>query len=351
MKSYVRNAWYVACWEKDLARETPYAMTILNERLVLWRTAADNLHALEDRCAHRLAALSLGRCEGERLRCMYHGMLFDPDGSVVEIPGQSQLPPHACVRSYPVVARDSWIWIWMGDAAVADPDLIPSVIGFDNPGYMLGGGQLDYATEARLINDNLLDFSHLSFVHASSFALGMTFADQVPRITKLPRGVRNERWLLAPGGPDDPAQPPVDTWQAYDYLIPGILILWVGTYPAGTAERLGFGRPSPEEATGFFNVSCQAVTPMTDRTTRYFFSAGVKRGYGGEAERDAFVETTRVAFAEDKVMIEEQQRVIDATANPVVTPTAHDKGVILFNRLVKKLVDQERSGEKERVAA
>ncbi|WP_238147306.1 Rieske 2Fe-2S domain-containing protein [Rhizorhabdus dicambivorans] len=52
----------------------------------MWRSEPGQLHGLQDRCDHRLAPLSLGRCEGERLRCMYHGLLFEPDGRVVEIP-------------------------------------------------------------------------------------------------------------------------------------------------------------------------------------------------------------------------------------------------------------------------
>ena len=85
--TYVRNAWYVAGWTQELETDKPFAITILNERIVIWRTGSGAIHALEDRCVHRLAPLSLGRCEGERLRCMYHGLLFDPDGRVAEMPG------------------------------------------------------------------------------------------------------------------------------------------------------------------------------------------------------------------------------------------------------------------------
>jgi len=46
-----------------------------------------------------------------------------------------------------------------------------------------------------------------------------------------------------------------------------------------------------------------------------------------------------MAFAEDKAMIEAQQKVIDTTPAQDVMPTAHDRGVTLFNRLVEKLAD------------
>jgi vanillate O-demethylase monooxygenase subunit len=74
----------------------------------------------------------------------------------------------------------------MGDPAKADEALIPPAVGFDDPDYILGRGQLDYAAEARLINDNLLDFSHLTFVHAQSFGSDPDFARVLPSITPAP---------------------------------------------------------------------------------------------------------------------------------------------------------------------
>jgi vanillate O-demethylase monooxygenase subunit len=137
---YVRNAWYVAAWSHELVPDKPLGLTVLGEPIVIYRTADDRIVALEDRCVHRLAPLSLGRCEGNRLRCMYHGLLYAPDGQVVEIPGQAQIPPKARVRSYPVEDRHSWIWIWMGDAEDADDALIPPAVGLDRDDYVLGYG-------------------------------------------------------------------------------------------------------------------------------------------------------------------------------------------------------------------
>src|SRR6478736_1262962 len=103
---YVRNAWYVASWEQDLDPARPMAVSILDEPIVLWNSDGA-LVAMEDRCVHRLAPLSLGRCEGAKLRCMYHGLLFDAGGRVVEIPGQDLIPPQARLRTYPVAVRHS----------------------------------------------------------------------------------------------------------------------------------------------------------------------------------------------------------------------------------------------------
>jgi Phenylpropionate dioxygenase and related ring-hydroxylating dioxygenases, large terminal subunit len=344
--SYVRNAWYVAGWSHELAAETPFAISILGERIVIWRTASGALHALEDRCVHRLAPLSLGRCEGERLRCMYHGLLFDADGKAVEIPGQPQVTPQARVRRYAVVDRHSWLWVWMGEAEEADERLIPPAVGLDHPDYILGHGHLDYAAEARLINDNLLDFSHLTFVHSESFGSGPQFAESPARITPLERGIRYERWTENSTGSSSRRSPePMDSFMTYDFLIPGILLMTGGVFPLGTAKACGHGQPDLSQAVNGVTFTSQAVTPMGGKSARYFFSWGPHRDHGDPALRDMLMGMADKAFAEDKVMIEAQQRVIDDTPDPRIMPTVHDRGVTLFNRLVEKLARQESASK------
>ncbi|CAN5447958.1 aromatic ring-hydroxylating dioxygenase subunit alpha [soil metagenome] len=340
--SYVRNAWYVASWSSEVGSQKPVGMRILGEPIVLWRNEAGELAALEDRCVHRLAPLSLGRCEGANLRCMYHGLLFDRAGAVQEISGQDLIPAHARVRSYPVAERHSWIWVWMGGAMQADEALIPPAVGLDHPDYLLGHGQIDYAAEARLINDNLLDFSHLSYVHANSFGSSDAWSRNRPTLTPLERGVRFERWIVGEVGvPGKNLSEAVDRFSSYDFLVPGILLMSGGAFPEGTAAALGHKRPDLANAIDGVTFTSQAVTPLTDKTSRYFFSWGPHRDHGDEALRDTLMEIAGRAFEEDRVMIEAQQRVIDATPDPRIMPTSADRGVTIFNRLAEKLARGE----------
>jgi phenylpropionate dioxygenase-like ring-hydroxylating dioxygenase large terminal subunit len=334
--NYLRDAWYVASWSQDLEDAKPLSASVLGEPIVLWR-AGGSVHALEDRCVHRLAPLSLGRCEGSQLRCMYHGFLYDTDGRVVQIPGQQEIPPQARAKVYPVIERHSWIWVWMGDPAKADAGLVPPAVGFDDPDWILGRGYLDYAAEARLINDNLLDFSHLTFVHANSFGAGSAYADQGPTITPLPRGVRFERWVTGVRGMVDRTAPPVDRWSSYDFLVPGVLLMWSGSFAEGTAAACNHEKPDYDTALNGVTFTSQAVTPTGARTSRYFFSWGPHRRHGDAALRDMMMGIAGKAFGEDKLIIEAQQRIIDRTENPQVIPTVHDRGVTLFNRLVARL--------------
>ena len=101
----VRNCWYVAGWERELAPDALMSRTIMNEAIVLFRRSDGTVAALEDRCCHRSAPLSLGKREGDTLRCGYHGLRYDGSGACVEIPGQAHIPATARVRSYPSIAR------------------------------------------------------------------------------------------------------------------------------------------------------------------------------------------------------------------------------------------------------
>ncbi|HWU04637.1 MAG TPA: aromatic ring-hydroxylating dioxygenase subunit alpha [Novosphingobium sp.] len=341
--TYVRNAWYVAGWTPDLPRDRPSAVNVLGEPIVLW-WAEGVLRAHEDRCVHRLAPLSLGRCEGASLRCMYHGLRFDAAGRCIEIPGQAAIPDQARIRAYPVVDRHSWAWVWMGDPALADPALIPPAVGLDDPDYILGHGYLDYAAEARLINDNLLDFSHLTYVHAASFQATSVFADSPARITPLDWGIRYERWIANSPGPAGRSNgQPVDVWSTYDFLLPGVLLMKGGNFPVGTAQACDFGPPDYARAVGGVTFTSQAVTPTGDGRARYFFSWGPHCDHGDAALRDRLMAMADMAFAEDRVMIEGQQKVLAATPAPRVMPTVHDRGVTLYNRLVERMARQERA--------
>ena len=126
---FVRNCWCMAGWSRDFGRDELKPVTMLDEQIVIYRKNDGGLVALQDRCCHRLAPLSLGRIENDDLRCMYHGMKFAPTGRCIEIPGQSKIPPQACVRAYPIADKYSGAWVWMGKPALADESLIPEFVG------------------------------------------------------------------------------------------------------------------------------------------------------------------------------------------------------------------------------
>ena len=355
---FVRNCWYVAGWSHDLPEDGPIARTIINQPIVLYRTSDGAIVGFEDRCCHRGAPLSLGRKEGDDLRCMYHGLKFDRSGRCIEIPGQDRIPPAACVRTYPVVERHSWIWVWMGDAAKADPDLIPPAVGFDDPNWTLRSGHMDYEANYLLINDNLTDFSHLSFVHANSFGATEAWARTRPTVTLLDRGIRVQRWMVNGTRSDvtrpdrsAPADVPTEHWGTYDYLAPGILLMSSAILPEGTRDRFGGGEPDLREVRPLnHNFTSQAVTPMTDTTSRYYFSWGPRAEPGSDVAADAMLKVAHMAFGEDRVMIEAQQRILNTTPPRKDVLTSADVGPTQMRGVIERLIRAETTGP-EAVAA
>src|SRR5689334_21863381 len=136
-KSWPRNGWYLAAWASEVG-EQPLSRTILNEPIVLFRDANGKIGALEDRCCHRAAPLSMGAVVPGGLQCKYHGMVFAADGTCVSIPGQRSIPPQARVVSYPLVQRQEFIWIWMGDPKRANRD---EIVDFPPAGSRAGSHQ------------------------------------------------------------------------------------------------------------------------------------------------------------------------------------------------------------------
>ena len=74
----LRNYWYPALATWRLGRK-PKAIKLLGEEIVLYRDGG-KIHALQDRCAHRGARLSMGKClypGSGTISCPYHGWTYN----------------------------------------------------------------------------------------------------------------------------------------------------------------------------------------------------------------------------------------------------------------------------------
>src|SRR5215203_1087176 len=224
---FIRNAWYAGAWAHELEGKDYLARKLLGQSILFYRLSSGGVAALRDRCSHRFAPLSLGRREGDCIRCMYHGLVFNSDGKCVEEPGRKGVSPGTDVQNFPTVERYKLIWIWMGDPTLADPDAIPDCHFQDDPGWSSIPAYIHYKADYRLILDNLLDFSHLTFVHESTLGGSATIAETKPRVEQTDTGVRMTRWYL-----NEPEIAPylkglgtfdgaVDRWHIYDLTTSG----------------------------------------------------------------------------------------------------------------------------------
>ncbi len=105
---YVRNAWYVGAWDHEIGRSM-LRRIILDEPVLFYRREDGTPVALEDRCCHRQAPLSMGKLIGDIVKCPYHGLEYDTTGKCVKVPSQDMVPKGAKVRAFPVVERNHWV--------------------------------------------------------------------------------------------------------------------------------------------------------------------------------------------------------------------------------------------------
>ena len=336
---FLNNCWYVVAWSHEVSETALLARRVLEKPILLYRASNGDVVALADRCCHRHAPLSLGRLEGDHIRCMYHGLRFDPTGRCVEIPGVLQVPPKVRVRSYPVMVRNRWVFVWMGDPARADEATLPDNYSCEHPDWRNLPGYLHYQTPHELICDNLLDFSHLSYVHERTLGGSIEIAQSRPTVEDIPNGIRVTRHVR-----DVPAPPyhltlrdlqglRVDRWFRYDFVLPGTLLMESGSRPVGDA-------PDDERRTVRMH-SCQTLTPETASSTHYFFQQSHRADVGNESTTRALFEQLLVAFDEDKRMITAQSCNL-SNDEPMMTLWM-DEALVRFRRLREQLIRDEQA--------
>ena len=277
---FLKNCWYVAAEPHEITRE-PFGRTICNEKIVFWRTEDGDPVAFEDRCCHRRMPLRKGSVQGNILSCHYHGLQFDVTGKCVHVPGQTTIPPGAQVRAFPAVQKYNWIWIWMGDPALADESLIVPYPWKSADDWGDKGTYFHVNGNYKLVIDNLLDLSHLAFVHRSTIGNAAVAEHAVLKTLKDEDSVTVARWTIGQNPPptyqkmcDWPEETIVDRWQIIEFRMPGAVRLFTGAAP-GAAEGREFGhteleRDVPGDGFGFHNLNF--VTPETETSTHYFWS-------------------------------------------------------------------------------
>jgi phenylpropionate dioxygenase-like ring-hydroxylating dioxygenase large terminal subunit len=337
---FVRNCWYVASWAHELPSDGLFSRILLNESVLFYRTSTNAIVAMENRCCHRGAPLDLGRREDDGIRCMYHGMKFDQTGACVEVPGQEKVPARAVVRTYPVVEKDELIWIWMGDPALSDESKILSYWWHTDPGWRKKTATLHYEAPYTLIVDNLLDFSHLSYVHENTIGTP-SVAKTRASVESIEGGLKINRWYL-----NDEIQPvrksittftgPVDRWQVYEWHAPSFLHLHTGAAPAGTGAQEGNLVPETMQYR-----HCSVQTPETHSTTHYFFSHANNFKLDDPNVTDVVFGSVHKAFLEDKVMIEAQQKALQLGRPFEPVTIVHDAATLKARALIQTMLDAE----------
>ena len=343
---YLRNAWYVAAWSDDLAEGQVLGRTILKEPVALYRTANGSVAAIQDRCSHRFAPLSMGKVVGgDRIQCAYHGLEYNGSGHCVLNPhGNKHISSRAHIRGFPVTEKHKAIWIWMGDQP-ADPSKVPDFSVMDNVPelHTTKRDRITIKANYELIIDNLLDLSHTSFLHDGILGNADTVESDITveqdgndvivgRLARdaAPPGMNKLMWPQAPAR--------VDKYTSIRWMAPSTLRLLTGICAPGA---------SAESGTGYHAV--HLLTPETDRTTHYFFTAIRYNVQTTDDQlnrdiQDKIAKMRRFAFEEqDAPVIEAQQRAIDdshSAVDPMIL--AIDVGPVRYKQVLQRLIGAEQ---------
>jgi phenylpropionate dioxygenase-like ring-hydroxylating dioxygenase large terminal subunit len=336
---FLRNSWYMAAWSGEVA-DAPLRRRLLGEPVLLMRREGGAVAALIDRCPHRFAPLSKGLREGDVITCAYHGLGFDLDGRCVRNPFSSELPKGAQVRSFPVIERDGIVWLWAGEAAAADPALVPDFSMLQVPGHGAPiSGLLHMNAPCEYGIDNLMDLSHIEFVHRGSFAgRGVIFAG-THTVHEEGRQLHSNWWMpgvLAPPhtfGVYDP-QMRCDHWLDMRWEPAASMYLQVGACPPGA--------PRSE---GLLVHQAHILTPETPTSAHYFWAT--TRTLPPSEEGDAMLAgLMEQAFrVEDKPLIEAAYQNLDGASfwdsKPVFLGV--DAGGARARRRLEQLIQRENA--------
>lgn len=269
-----RNGWYVAAFMHEIG-EALLERWILNVPVVLYRKEDGTAVAVHGRCPHRHFPLGKSERVGDAIQCGYHGITFNSAGKCTFVPSQTSIPGVYSIPAYPLVERGLWAWIWMGDPEKADESLIPTLdeIDFHVPG-LIPHAFSSFEIEGRyqLLNDNLLDLSHLSYLHGTS--IGTKTDAETPEIRDLSdRRLSSRRIMknteMTPVLMDiTDYRGKIDRISGMDFFFPGfhsgIGDFTIAEGQEGAGDYLSKGRV------------WHAVTPATHHKSHYFFAMTVK---------------------------------------------------------------------------
>jgi phenylpropionate dioxygenase-like ring-hydroxylating dioxygenase large terminal subunit len=358
---FVRNAWYAAGFSDEFGRHL-IGRTYLGEAVVVYRTRDGEPVAFEDRCAHRRLPLSMGRLIDDQVECGYHGLVYDCTGACVKIPGQSResIPSGARVRRYPVVDRHEYLWIWMGDPARADPAQIPDFSAIVAPGAARHRIALHLGCHFQLVVDNLLDLSHLAYVHSTTTGNAAVAEDAVVKTTRSGDTVQIKRWVrnvlpaatfIEFGGYTGRT----NLWQISEYSPPSYVRVSYGSCDAGT--------PITEDddiwshGTWGFKVF-HGITPETPKTTHQFRYVAYDPSFGDAGVMDEFHRQCDQIITEDRDIFLVQQQALDTdprgfTARDMrsTAPIHADQGLALARRIYDARLQAESAQSTPRSAA
>ena len=318
-RNYPLNCWWVAAFSKDI-EEKLYPTTLMNIPVVLYRKKDGQVVAMEDRCPHRALPLSLGTLSDDRVTCGYHGFVFGPSGNCELVPSTGH-SISACVKTYPVIESIPFVWVYLGDTKQLDK--VPSPAELDwcsDASFTSLSGTTKVDCNYLLLKENVLDLTHVGYIHAKSFKVTDIIKAPSFEITDETVGFRQE-YIGSPLAALY-AQPlgikagtPYDRKNWGDFVSPAL--------QTGGVDIL---TPGEEIPVGRLRI-IHATTPINNRETMYFWMQS--RDHGKSEE-------------EINALSAIQKRIDQTGYDPGVSVSVKaDTGGVLARRIVDRWMKRE----------
>lgn len=335
----IRNAWYVAARSSEISRDL-MSRVILGRSVLLYRKEDGKPVALQNRCGHRSFPLANGKLHGDIIECAYHGFRYDCSGKCVSIPTQNNLPESYAIKSYPVVEKGPFVWIWPGDPDKADESVVPHQEFFDHPGWAVNIGFLHIKGSYVHLHENLLDLSHLSFLHEKTFG--------TPEYARAPIEDKVEEDHFEVWRHVECELPPIYAkplgWEGQKALrSSGSLFVSPGLHVnTGILKNLEISdqqqQPQPMVKVG------QLITPETNTSTHYYYAQCRNFAIDDEEMGKFMLEANQAAFSEDLFAIEQINEMQDLESDPdfFEIDVSADRPGVAMRRYLKKLADLEK---------
>jgi len=312
---FPRNQWYVAAYGAEVSRRL-LARKICGEAIVFYRTSSGEPVALADRCVHRQYRLSASALDGDLLVCGYHGFTYDAEGTCVKVPGQRRVPRTARVRKYPVVEQDSFVWVWIGDDAAADPKDIPRAPWLASKEWTTVSGMEPLAARYGLLVDNLLDLSHETYLHGGY--IGTPEVAETPITTEVDEDhgiVFVSRHMENVACPSFYAKSTgidgrIDRWQDIEYRPPCLYLLHSRVAPVGVQPGA-----DGDDSAAFHVEVVYAITPETETSTHDFWAVARDFALDDKSVSQFLAENNRTVVLQDVAALNLLETVI-ATEPP-----------------------------------
>lgn len=299
-RNYPLNCWWVAAFADEVTR-VPLARWLLDTPVVLYRSEAGEVIALEDRCPHRQAPLSAGKLRGDAIECGYHGFQFHKDGRCIRVPTMSS-PPPIRIEAYPVQEIGPLIWIYLGDRErLGEVPPPPPISWANSPEFSTRKGMIPVKANYLLLKENVLDLSHFGFVHAASFQI--TDWVSAPTVTKDGDTVAyHQEFKRSPLPPPMAMAIGVEPGTPRDRVYRGSFLS-----PAAQEGGLDLIDPDDRDAPPASTRFAHLTTPIDRESMHYFYLVG--RNHGREdAAMDFFADIVKQGFMEDEAILEQVQR-------------------------------------------